>query len=431
MSDVWHGLLHALRVSGEMTWQVTWSLMLGFALSAVIEALVRKSTIARLLPDDRPRSLATATALGGASSSCSYAAVALARSLFRKGADFTSAMAFQFASTNLVIELGLIMALLLGWRFTAAEFVGGPVMIVVLALIFRRFLSRRLVDEARTQADHAVAGSMEGHAAMDMSVAAEGSFWRRLISPAGFTSVSENFVMEWAAILRDLVIGLLIAGAAGAWIPDSFWQHLFLTDHPLAAKIWGPLIGPLVAVVTFVCSIGNVPLAAVLWNGGISFGGVTAFIFADLIIIPILLIYRKYYGTRMALFLAGTFYVTMAIAGYVIEIVFGTLHLTPTGARHAKVGDSGISWNYTSWLNIVFLLLAAVLVWRFFATGGRGMLSMMGGGPDDMAGHDHGQHDHDMAGHDHDMAGHDHDTGGHSQHGEDGDEHHASDHSVS
>ena len=376
---------HALGVAGTMTWEITWSLILGFTLSAVIEALVRKSTIARLLPDDRPKSLAIATALGAASSSCSYAAVALARSLFRKGANFTSAMAFQFASTNLVIELGLIMALLLGWRFTAAEFVGGPLMILVLALILRRFLSARMVETAREQAERAVAGSMEGHAAMDMSVSREGSFWRRLVSPAGFTSVSHNFVMEWAAVLRDLVIGLLIAGAAAAWVPDAFWQHLFFSGHPLLAKIWGPIIGPLVAVASSVCSIGNVPLAAVLWNGGISFGGVVSFIFADLIIIPILMIYRKYYGARMAWFLAGTFYVTMVIAGYLIEIIFDLLRLVPTGARNATVGADGITWNYTSALNIVFLLLAAVLLWRFLTTGGRAMLAMMGGGPDDMA----------------------------------------------
>ena len=384
-TTLWHAVLHALEVAGSMTWQVTWSLILGFTLSAVIEALVRKSTIARLLPDDRPKSLAIATALGAASSSCSYAAVALARSLFRKGANFTSAMAFQFASTNLVIELGLIMALLLGWRFTAAEFVGGPLMILVLALILRRFLSARMVEGAREQAKRAVAGSMEGHAAMDMSVSREGSFRRRLMSPAGFTSVSHNFVMEWAAVLRDLVIGLLIAGAAAAWAPDGFWQHLFFRGHPLLAKIWGPIIGPLVAVASSVCSIGNVPLAAVLWNGGISFGGVVSFIFADLIIIPILMIYRKYYGARMAWFLAGTFYVTMVIAGYLIEIIFDLLRLVPTGARNATVGADGITWNYTSALNIVFLLLAAVLLWRFLTTGGRAMLAMMGGGPDDMA----------------------------------------------
>lgn len=380
-------ILHALRVTGSMTWQVTWSLILGFTLSAVIEALVRKSTIARLLPDDRPRSLATAAALGAASSSCSYAAVALARSLYRKGADFTAAMAFQFASTNLVIELGLILALLIGWQFTLAEFVGGPLMILFLALLFRRFLTQRLQVTARTQAERAIAGSMEGHAAMDMSVGGEGTFWQRLISPAGFTSVSHNFVMEWAAILRDLVIGLFIAGMAGAWIPNTFWSHLFFTGHPLLARIWGPLIGPLVAVVTFVCSIGNVPLAAVLWNGGISFGGVISFVFADLIIVPLLFIYAKYYGKQMAWFLFATFYVTMAAAGYVIEFVFGPLGLIPSGPRHAKVGGAGLAWNYTTWLNIAFLLLAAVLVWRFSRTGGREMLAMMGGGPDDMADH--------------------------------------------
>jgi uncharacterized membrane protein YraQ (UPF0718 family) len=389
---IWHGLLHALGIAGSMTWQVIWSLILGFTLSAIIEALVRKATIARLLPDDRPRSLATATGLGAASSSCSYAAVALARSLIRKGADFTAAMAFQFASTNLVIELGLILALLLGWQFTAAEFVGGPFMIVLVALILRRVLSPTLLRQAREQADRAVAGSMEGHAAMDMSVTGDASFARRLASAEGFTSVSHNFVMEWAAVLRDIVIGLLIAGAAAAWIPDTFWQSLFFSSHPLAAKIWGPIIGPLIAVAAFVCSIGNVPLAAVLWNGGISFGGVVSFIFADLIILPIIVIYRKYYGTRMAVILTSVFYLTMVAAGYLIELVFTPLHLAPTGARHASVGEDGIRWNYTTWLNIVFLLLAAVLLWRFFTSGGRQMLAMMGGSPDAMADHHGGTH---------------------------------------
>jgi uncharacterized membrane protein YraQ (UPF0718 family) len=388
MTGVWHAIAHALRITGSMTWQISWSLILGFTLSAIIESLVKKSTIAGLLPDDRPRSLATATGLGAASSSCSYAAVALARSLFRKGADFTAAMAFQIASTNLVVELGIILALLLDWQFTVAEFVGGPFMIVLVALLLRRVFTARLRDEAREQSEKGAAGSMEGHAAMDMSVGGAGSFWRRLASSDGFTSISHNFVMEWAAVLRDIVIGLFIAGAAAAWIPDSFWQSLFFTGHPLAAKIWGPLIGPVVAVLAFVCSIGNVPLAAVLWQGGISFGGVVSFIFADLIIVPIVVIYAKYYGRRVAALLTLTFYATMAAAGYVIELVFTPLHLVPTGPRHASVAGDGVSWNYTTWLNLVFLPLAGVLVWRFLSTGGRRMLSMMGGGPDDMAGHE-------------------------------------------
>ena len=387
-------IAHALKITGSMTWEITWALILGFTLSAIIQAVVRKATIVRLLGDDRPRTLAVASLLGAASSSCSYAAVALARSLFRKGADFTAAMAFEIGSTNLVLELGVILWLLLGWQFTLAEFIGGPVMIVVLAVLFRRFLKPALLREAREQADRGIAGSMEGHAAMDMSVAGDGPFLRRLLSRAGFTSVSHVFVMEWAAILRDLVIGLFIAGAIAAWVPDSFWQHFFLAGHPVLAGVWGPLVGPLVAVVSFVCSIGNVPLALVLWKGGISFGGVTAFIFADLLILPILNIYKKYYGKRMAWFLLWTFFVAMAGAGYVVELLFEAFGWVP-GRGGMTVMTDGVRWNYTTWLNIVFLVLAAVLVVRFMRTGGMAMMRMMNGGPDDMAAHDHAAMGHD------------------------------------
>ncbi|MET7776538.1 MULTISPECIES: permease [Streptomyces] len=383
-----HAILHALSITGSMTWEITWALILGFGLSAVVQAVVRRATIVRLLGDDRPRTLALAAGLGAASSSCSYAAVALARSLFRKGANFTAAMAFEIASTNLVVELGVILALLMGWQFTVAEFVGGPIMIVVLAVLFRIFLRERLLREAREQAERGLAGSMEGHAAMDMSIQAEGSFVRRLLSRDGYTSVAHVFVMEWAAILRDLVIGLLIAGAIAAWVPDAFWQSLFLDGHPLAAKLIGPLVGPLVAIASFVCSIGNVPLAVVLWKGGISFGGVVAFIFADLLILPILNIYRKYYGLRMTGFLLVTFYAAMVLAGYVVEFLFGGLGLIPDQAD-ATIPMEGVSWNYTTWLNIVFLLLAATLVWRFLRTGGPAMLRMMGGAPEP-EGHGHG-----------------------------------------
>jgi len=377
----------ALSIAFGMLWEILWALILGFALSAMVQAVVSKRTMTRLLPDARPRSLAVAAGLGAASSSCSYASVALARSIFRKGADFTAAMAFEFASTNLVIELGIILALLMGWQFTLGEFVGGPLMIVFLALLFRVFLKQRLVEKARRQADKGLLGSMEGHAAMDMSVTEGGSLWHRITSPKGFTAISHTFVMDWAAVWKDIFGGLLIAGALAAWVPNSFWQGFFLVDHPLLAKLWGPLVGPLVAIVSFVCSIGNVPLAAVLWNGGISFGGVIAFIFADLIILPILNIYRKYYGWRMMLFLLATFYVTMVAAGFVVEILFGALGLTPT-ARNAKVIEAHVAWNYTTVLNIIFLALAALLLWRFFRTKGMAMLRMMN---KPMAeGHDHG-----------------------------------------
>src|ERR1700749_3209120 len=386
-----HAVEHALALAGSMTWEILWALILGFTLSAVVQAVVRRATIVALLGDDRPRTLAVAAGLGAASSSCSYAAVALARSLFRKGANFTAAMAFEIGSTNLVVELGIILALLMGWQFTAAEFVGGPLMIVALAVLFRLFVRTRLVDAARRQADLGLAGSMEGHAAMDMSVQREGSFWQRLLSREGFTSVSHVFVMEWAAILRDLVVGLLIAGAIAAWVPESFWQHFFFADHPVLSALWGPIVGPVVAIVSFVCSIGNVPLAAVLWNGGNSFGCVVAFIFADLLILPILNIYRKYYGTKMMLTLLGTFYAAMVTAGYIVELLFGAAGLIPS-QRNATVMEAGISWNYTSWLNIAFLVLAAVLSVRFVRTGGLPMLRSMGGSPD--AEDDHCHHSH-------------------------------------
>jgi uncharacterized membrane protein YraQ (UPF0718 family) len=366
----------ALSFALGMFWEILWALILGFALSAAVQAVVAKGEMRRLLPDASARSLVIATGLGAASSSCSYASVALARSIFRKGADFTSAMAFQFASTNLVVELGIIMTLLLGWQFTLAEFVGGPLMIGLLALLFRRFLTQQLVDQAREQADKGLVGSMEGHAEMDMSVHRSGSVWQRLRSPEGFTATANYFVMDWAAIWRDIVGGLLIAGALAAWVPESFWQRLFFEHHSTLAKFWGPIIGPLVALVSFVCSIGNVPLAAVLWNGGISFGGVLAFIFADLIILPILDIYRRYYGLRMAAFLLVTFYAAMALSGLAVELLFQAIGLAPT-ERHAKIVEASITWNYTTILNIGFLALAALLVWRFVATGGLPMLKMM------------------------------------------------------
>ncbi len=370
---------HALKLTGSMSWEILWALILGFGLSAAVQAVVSKSEMTRLLPDDSLRSIAIACGLGAASSSCSYAAVALARSIFRKGASFTAAMAFEFASTNLVVELGIILALLMGWQFTLAEFVGGPIMVGLLTIAFRLTLKPKMVQEALENADRGIAGSMEGHAAMDMSVTG-GSILERLISPRGFTALSHSFAMDWAAVWIDIVGGLLIAGALAAWVPERFWQSFFLVHHPVLAKLWGPLIGPLVAAMSFVCSIGNVPLAAVLWNGGISFGGVIAFIFADLIVLPILNIYRKYYGSKMSLYLFVTFYLTMAAAGFIVEIVFGALGLIPN-TRNASVIDASVSWNYTTFLNIALLMIAALMVVRFLRTGGLPMLRMMGGSP--------------------------------------------------
>ncbi|WP_334170438.1 permease [Sinomonas sp.] len=376
-----HAILDALAMAGSMAWEILWPLVLGFALSGIVQALVRRERVTALLSGDSPRALGAATALGAASSSCSYAAVALARSLFRKGASFASAMAFEIASTNLVIELGLILALLMGWQFTLAEFVGGPIMIVLVALFFRLWMRGKIVDAARAQAEKGLAGSMEGHAAMDMSVHGEEGFWKRLFSRQGLDAVAAYFVMDWASVWRDIVGGLLIAGAFAAWVPSAWLRAFFVEGNPLLAALWGPLVGPLIAMVSFVCSVGNVPLAAVLWNGGISFGGVASFIFADLIVIPVILIYRKYYGLRAALRVTSTFYLAMVLAGYAVEALFALTGLTPTSRNAAVVGAS-VSWNYTTWLNVVFLALAAVLLVRFFANGGADMLKMMGGGPD-------------------------------------------------
>ncbi len=373
--DLPGAVLHALSISFAMTWEILWALILGFLLSAVVEAVVSKEQIGRLLPDDSPRSLGLAALLGAASSSCSYAAVGLARSLFQKSADFTAAMAFEIASTNLVIELGIILVILMGWQFAAAELVGGAVMIAMLALLFRAFLKTPRVATARAQAAKGLRGSMEGHAAMDMSVR-EGTLAQKLFSGRGFTAISHLFVMNWAAVLRDVVLGLLIAGAVAAWVPESFWKGFFLTDQPQLALVWGPLVGPIVSVASFVCSIGNVPLAAVLWNNGISFGGVISFIFADLIILPILSIKRRYYGGWMTAFLFVTFYAAMAAAGLLVELLFGALGLIPA-TRAALVAEPSISWSYTTMLNVLFLGLAAMLLLRARRTGGFAMLAMM------------------------------------------------------
>jgi len=377
----------ALFTSFSMFWEILWPLILGFTLSGIVQAVVSHQAMAKTLGCDGPKCLTFATLFGIASSSCSYAAVALARSIFQKGASFTSAMAFELASTNLVIELGIILLVLLGWQFTAAEFVGGILMVIFIGVLFRLTLTPKLVQMAKAHAEKGLTGRMEGHAAMDMSVSG-GSFFSRLLSGRGLTAVSNFFVMDWASVWVDIVLGLLIAGALAAWVPNSFWNAFFFSSNPTIAKIEGPLVGPLVAIFSFVCSVGNVPLAAVLWRGGISFGGVVSFIFADLIILPILDIYRKYYGWRVMGYILLTFYMTMAAAGYVVEFLFQALGIIPQD-RHVAAITEGVQWNYTSILNIVFLLLAAILVIRFIRTGGIPMLRMMNTPEQEMS-HHHG-----------------------------------------
>jgi uncharacterized protein len=386
----------ALQMAFFMFWEVIWPLVLGFLISAIVQSLVSRAAVGRVLGRDGLRGASIATLLGAASSSCSYAAVAVARGLFRKGATFTNAILFEFASTNLVFELGLVLLVLLGWQFLAAELAGGLLMVAVLAVVFKYTLRASLVEQAQAQAGKGVPGRMEGHGQMDMSIT-DGPFLRRLFSGRGLTAVSHYFYMDIASLGVDLLLGFLIAGALAAWVPNSLWQSLFFTSHPAVSAIWGPVIGPVIAMLTFVCSVGNIPLAVVLWNGGISFGGVISFIFADLLILPILDIYRRYYGTRTSLYLLVTSYGAMVLAGLVVGGAFQLLGLVP--AHHfIDAFQARPSWNYTTFLDLAAVAVALGLGWRFLRTGGPGMLRAMNDAPTEghaMSHHDHhGHHDH-------------------------------------
>lgn len=366
---------HALQLSFFMLWEVLWPLTLGFLLSAAVQTVVSRRAVAGALSDFSPRGVALACALGAASSSCSYAAVAVARALFRRGSSFANAIVFEFASTNLVFELGLVLLVLLGWQFLAAELAGGLLMVALLAVAFKYTLRSRLLEEARQQAERGLQGRMEGHGEMDMSIT-EGPFLKRLFSGRALTAISHYFWMDVWSLWQDLALGFLVAGALAAWVPDSFWRAFFLTDHPVLSQLWGPLVGPLLSMLSFVCSVGNVPLAAVLWNGGISFGGVISFIFADLIILPIVDIHRRYYGARVSLYLLGVSYLTMAAAGFLVGLAFQGLGLVPDH-HQVQVLLSRPQWNYTTFLDLVSLALLALLGIRFLTTGGPQMLRAM------------------------------------------------------
>ena len=368
----------ALWLSFTMFWQIFWGLSLGFAFSAIIEVIVSKDTMSSLLPDGGPRSIATAGLLGAATSSCSYAAVAMARSIVRKGGNFTAAMAFQFAATNLVLELGILLWVLMAWQFAAAEFIGGTIMLILLGAGYAWLLPAKLEQAAVEHARGDAVGSMEGHAAMAMGKRS-GSWRERMTSREGWIAISHSYVMNWAMVWKDILAGLLIAGALGAWVPDHFWQAFFLHGYnPWVIALWGAIIGPLIAVAAFTCSVGNVPLAAVLWNGGISFGGVVAFIFGDLIIPPILNIYRKYYGGKPTVFLFFSFYLVMVVAALCVEGIFFMLGWLPSGQARS-VNMATISFNYTAVLDMAFFIVAAILVVTFLRSGGPRMMRMMAG----------------------------------------------------
>ncbi len=354
LTFIWHGLRGALL----MGWEVWWALVFGFLISAIVQAWVPRERVERALGGSGVRPLAAATGLGAASSSCSYAAVAVAKSLFEKGASARSALAFQFASTNLVWELGLVLWVLIGWQFALAEYIGGLVMIGLMALLLRLFVSPRLEARAR---EHAAAAD-SGH--QHLSAAGLVSWRARLTDVGAWSDVAHNFRGDWQMLWKEIATGFLLAGFA-AQLPASFFRALFLTGSTGALRtIWGAFVGPLIAVLSFVCSVGNVPLAAVLWSQGISFAGVVAFIFADLIVLPIVAIYRKYYGAGYALRVVALMFVTMVGAALIVDLLFGAVGLIPTGARPTRSNVFGsVALDYKLVLDVIALLVFGCLWW--------------------------------------------------------------------
>ncbi len=354
LTVIWHGFRDALL----MAWEVCWALVLGFFISAVVQAWVPRRRIESALSGGGARAVGRATGLGAASSSCSYAAVAIGKSLFQKGASAASALAFQFASTNLVWELGLVLWVLIGWQFTLAEYLGGSVMIVLMTLLLRLFVSPRLEAQAREHARHVDASHIHHSAGEEMP-------WRRrLTSTSAWSDVAHNFRSDWKMLWKEVTGGFVLAGFV-AQLGNSAFNSLFLKGSPhLVQTLWGALIGPVIAILSFVCSVGNVPLAAVLWSGGISFAGVVAFLFADLIVLPILVIYRKYYGWSFAWRITALMFLTMVAAALAIDGLFDVLGLIPGGPRPTRTDVFGsVQIDYKLVLNVLALAVAAGLFW--------------------------------------------------------------------
>ena len=342
-----------------MAWETFWALVLGFGVSAALQVFVSKEQMGRLFGRTNLRSMALATGFGAASSSCSYAAAAAARGAFKQGAALIPALAFMFASTNLVIELGAVLWLLMGWRFVLAEVAGAFVLIGLMWLLARMFFPRDLEQQARR---HVAAGDAEddcchhsGHDHADHAMPEDAGKWRQM---------ADAFVMDWQMLWKEIVLGFLIAGFLAVLVPPTWWKAIFLNNGPAWLQIIeNAIVGQLVAVISFVCSVGNIPLASLLWSGGISFGGVISFIYADLLIIPLVLIYGKYYGTRPAVYLTLVFFLSMVGAGIVVDLLFGALGLIPHGPRPASaVAEAHFAWNYTTWLDFTALLFGAVMI---------------------------------------------------------------------
>jgi len=365
MNDV----LDSLREAFFMFWATLWALVLGFALSGAVQAFVSKDDMQRVMGNRRPAAVGRATFFGMVSSSCSYAATAMAKSLFQKGADFITAMVFMFASTNLVIELGVVLLILMGWQFAAAEFIGGPIMIILLVLVGGFVFHRRQIERARERLRRGAAGGHDHHDMVGVSDERQEQLehmpWRqKLTSKSAWADAAAYTMADITMLRKELVIGYMVAGFLTVLVPMEVWNSVFLTGHGFWTTLQNVILGPFIAFISFVCSIGNVPMAAALWHGGISFGGVISFIFADLIAFPLVLIYRKYYGTRLAIRLTLTFWAVMSAAGLIVELLFSAFGAIPT-SRPEQVVETRFQWNYTTFLNIIFLVVFAVLYWLY------------------------------------------------------------------
>jgi hypothetical protein len=369
MGDVLSTIAEGLKQSLLMAYEVWWALVLGFAISAVVQAWVPRERIQATLAGDGARPVAWATGLGAASSSCSYAAIAIAKSLFQKGASAASALAFQFASTNLVWELGLVLWVLLGWQFTLAEYIGGMVMIVLMTVLLRAFVSPRLEEQARAHAQEADAGHQHDHGHGNGDGAPQ-SMRERLLSTQSWAEVAGNFRGDWQMLWKEICVGFLLAGFIGL-LGNDFFNSLFISDAPgWLNALENVIVGPLIAVLSFVCSIGNIPLAAVLWSGGISFAGVMAFIFADLIVLPIVAIYRKYYGWAFTVRIVALMLVTMILAALAVDGLFSAAGRVPTTRPSREDIFGSVELDYKLVLNVFGLAVFAVLFW-LSARGGR------------------------------------------------------------
>ncbi len=353
----------SLREGFFMFWETLWPLILGFGLSGAVQAFVSRESMQRKMGDHGPASIARASGYGMVSSSCSYAASAMSKSLFVKGADFVASLVFMFASTNLVLELGIVLVVLMGWQFAAAEFVGGAIMIVLLAVLGGLWFRGRSIARAR---EHLAAESTSGHQhGPPENPQLENEPWStKLRSKAGWAGAATYTMADLTMLRRELVIGYSVAGFLAVLVPTHVWNVVFIHGHGFWTSLENVIVGPFIAIISFVCSIGNVPLAAALWHGGISFGGVISFIFADLIALPLLLIYRRYYGTQLTLRMLALFWAVMATAGLITEGIFGAFGVIPT-TRPATVAPAHFEWNYTTFLNIVFLALFGLLYWTY------------------------------------------------------------------